>query len=596
MNSTALPRVRQGRGYGLFSLIFCCVLFATAALPFFLTDNPILQSNDNLDGTNLVQLHILKLYGAVFSFAAEIPILHGLSRLFFPAELKIWGFLFAFCDDFLLAYRINLLLKIGIGYASMLFFLRDFAAKEHDSPALRHMVAACFAVLPCQPENALSVASLPLIFCLFRALYLRTGPALRETGGQPRPRSAPWLPPCLLAAIACYPLVSDCSRFGLYILTVLTVFFLYDAIVRKRPHLPFFAGIVLLALGYVLTEYRLFYTFLWLRPETIRDEFRHGSFSYFDFRYTLTETLELLFDGQYHFAATAHKYIVMPVVLAFLLLSNVIKRHRNSLANRFFLAFAAIIAIRWIYLYLVVELLDVNIRILRIIQLDRVYVFLPIILYSLFYMTLESLAGYAGRVVAMLCAAVQAVCIIVTPAIYNDVIRNIRYDAYHATEPGYREYFAEALFERIKKTVGYAGEWSAAVGISPSVLAFNGIRTLDGYHSYYPLAYKRAFRAVIAPELAVDPATREYFDYWGCRAYIFNEVTIAPGKTSPPAPITLRIDPKAFTGLGGRYLFSRARIGNSEELGLTLAGEFSDAATPYVIYLYTIQSALTPGT
>mgnify|MGYP003587189021 CR=1 FL=1 len=589
MNSSASTRNSSGGKRFPAGLFFCGLLFFVAAAPFFLTNDPILQGNDNLDGTNLVLLHILKLYGAVFSFDAQIPMLHGLSRLFFPAELKVWGFLFAFCDDFLLAYRINLLLKIAVGYCGMALFLKAFAAEQGDSPWLRRMVAACFAVLPCQPENALSFASLPLIFCLFRMLYLNTGPA-RAPDRRPLSRA---LLVGLFAGIACYPLLSDFSRYGLYILFVLGLFFLYDAVTRRRPHLPFAAGIALLALGYALTEYRLFYVFLWLRPETIREEFRHSSYSYFNFQYTLTETLELLLDGQYHFASTAHKYILLPAVLVFMLLGR--RAPGRSRAKLFFAAFAAIIAARWLYLYVVVELLDAHFRLFRIIQLDRVYIFLPIILYSLFYMAMAGLAGRAGKTAAALVVAAQAACIIMTPAIYNDALRNIRRETHAAGDYGYREYFSQALFADIKKRIRYAGQWSVAVGFPPSVLSFNGIHTLDGYHSYYPLAYKHAFRAVIAPELAADPDLREYFDYWGCRAYVFSNGAGAKGKRSAPDSVTLRIDPKAFARLGGRYIFSRTAIANSGELGLAPAGKFSDPASPYVIYLYEAHSAPAAG-
>ena len=591
MNSSASTRNSSGGKRFPAGPLFCGILFFAAAAPFFLTTDPILQSNDNLDGTNLVLLHILKLYGAVFSFDAQIPMLHGLSRLFFPAELKVWGFLFAFCDDFLLAYRINLLLKIAVGYCGMSLFLKTFASDQGDSPWLRRMVAACFAVLPCQPENALSFASLPLIFCLFRAVYLNTGPA--KTPDR-RPLS-PALLAGLFAGIACYPLLSDFSRYGLYILFVLGLFFLYDAVRQKRPHPPFALGIALLALGYVLTEYRLFYVFLWLRPETIRDEFRHGSYSYFNFRYTLTETLELLLDGQYHFASTAHKYIVLPAVLAFMFLGRRARSFGRSRAKLFFAAFVAIIAARWLYLFFVVELLDAHSRIFRIIQLDRVYIFLPIVLYSLFYMALEALAGRAGKGAAAFVAAAQAACIIMTPAIYNDALRNIRRDTHGAGEYGYREYFSQALFARIKKRIHYAGQWSVAVGFAPSVLSFNGIHTLDGYHSYYPLAYKHVFRAVIAPELAADRDRREYFDYWGCRAYMFSDDAGTTVKRSAPDSLTLRMDPEAFARLGGRYVFSRTRIANSRELGLALAGTFSDPASPYVIHLYEARSGPDAG-
>ena len=65
----------------------------------------------------------------------------------------------------------------------------------------------------------------------------------------------------------------------------------------------------------------------------------------------------------------------------------------------------------------------------------------------------------------------------------------------------YREFYSTKLFEKIKREIGYNGEWSVAFGMHPRVLQYNGISTLDGYSSYYPQAYKEQFRKLIAPDL-----------------------------------------------------------------------------------------------
>jgi len=54
-------------------------------------------------------------------------------------------------------------------------------------------------------------------------------------------------------------------------------------------------------------------------------------------------------------------------------------------------------------------------------------------------------------------------------------------------------------------------------GPDPMLAPLHGIPAIDGYHNYYPLAYKRAFRPVIAARLAADPALAAYFDGWGSR-------------------------------------------------------------------------------
>lgn len=66
----------------------------------------------------------------------------------------------------------------------------------------------------------------------------------------------------------------------------------------------------------------------------------------------------------------------------------------------------------------------------------------------------------------------------------------------------------------------WAGESGGRVlshGPDPMLAPLHGIPAIDGYHNYYPLSWKRAFRPVIAARLAADADMAAYFDGWGNR-------------------------------------------------------------------------------
>ena len=82
---------------------------------------------------------------------------------------------------------------------------------------------------------------------------------------------------------------------------------------------------------------------------------------------------------------------------------------------------------------------------------------------------------------------------------------------------------------------------------------------------------------------------RIYFDEWGARAYLFSgtdDTVWKPVRTMEVTDYNLSIDADAFREMGGRYLFSRIRLDNAEELGLVLTGVYTQEDSPYEIYLY----------
>ena len=118
---------------------------------------------------------------------------------------------------------------------------------------------------------------------------------------------------------------------------------------------------------------------------------------------------------------------------------------------------------------------------------------------------------------------------------------------------------------------------------------YNGFSTIDGYNNAYPLKYALAFREVIAPQLELNAGHKKYYDSWAGRMYLYNnEVGYGPTRDRVNTPVTLHIDVEAFRGLGGTYIFSRAEIGNAEDLRLTYMRKYSNDHSIYEIFVYKV--------
>ena len=92
-------------------------------------------------------------------------------------------------------------------------------------------------------------------------------------------------------------------------------------------------------------------------------------------------------------------------------------------------------------------------------------------------------------------------------------------------EPSYKEFYDENLFDIIEKSISTSKRTNyniVCIGLSPSILEYNGYHTLDGYFYQYPLSYKHKFRKIIEKELEKSSLLKSYYDDWGSRCYIFS--------------------------------------------------------------------------
>ena len=53
------------------------------------------------------------------------------------------------------------------------------------------------------------------------------------------------------------------------------------------------------------------------------------------------------------------------------------------------------------------------------------------------------------------------------------------------------------------------------------IAAMNDIKVIDGYHTLYPLSYKKRFKKIISQELDSNVELKNYYDTWGNRVYAF---------------------------------------------------------------------------
>ncbi len=124
-------------------------------------------------------------------------------------------------------------------------------------------------------------------------------------------------------------------------------------------------------------------------------------------------------------------------------------------------------------------------------------------------------------------------------------------------------------------------------------MEYNDICTVDGYLGFYEQYYKEDFRKVIAPALERVPESKEYFDTWGARAYLYSGTDlsiVAAVRDYQVSDHDIYIDIDAFKAIGGRYIFSRIELSNAQEAGLVLAGVYTDESSPYTLYVYQTAS------
>ena len=567
-----------------FLLFTGSLLFFQAAVFLIFRENSYIQVHDNLD-LFAAQLQIMKNTDTFFAHDVVLPMLGGISRNTFGSEFSLYNILFFLFPNFW-AYIIGYVLKIAVGIFGFCLLTKDVYKENYITyRPLIIVIAVAFGMIPVFPAYGIAFTSVPIIVFLLRKIY-------REPGKW-------WY-----LGVFLYPLLSYFSYFGFFILAYMVCAIIILWIKDKRFPKGITISLFLLAGGYIFFENRLFKQMLFSDEVTIRTSMLSAELS---FKEIADSVWNVFYTTEFH-AQDSHRYLVLPICLIGLVWINVCyikkKEWEKILTDSCNLTFGFILFNCLIYgLYnwkAFRDLVAMLIPQLTGFQFNRTTFFNPFLWYALLFLVVKRMYDsrakwlrYAANAIVMAAALV----VMFKPQMYNDFYDTCYYNAYSIIKQttvnnlNYREFYSEDLFEQIKEEIDYNGEWSAAYGMNPAVLQYNGISTLDGYLGFYSQEYKEKFRKVIAPALETAEGNRIYFDEWGARAYLFSgsdESTYAPKRDLGLQDTSLAIDPDAYRELGGQYIFSTIEISNQEELGLLLKGTYSDASSPYTIRVYEV--------
>ncbi|MBQ6805861.1 MAG: hypothetical protein IJO97_00320 [Lachnospiraceae bacterium] len=550
---------------------------------FYFGEKSYIAVHDNMD-LFLAQFQMLKNTDSFWKHGVDVPFLGGISRDNLPSELSLYSMLYMIFPAYT-AYILGLLLKIVIAMVSFRLLAKELYPEKFETyRPLIYMTGFAYGIINFFPAFGFAFASMPLAAYLLIRVYKKP---------------SKWL----YVALFLYPLVSYFSYMGIFILGYLVVAIIRLSIKDKKPAWSLMVGLVALALGYVVCEYRLFGQMLLSDEVTIRSTIVNPSLSILE---VLQEIFTVWKDGIFH-ADGVHKKVVLPICIVYFIGNNAYyiwkKQPKKILHDTFnfvmlFLVFNSIIYGLYDFEPLR-TLVETIVPPLEGWQFNRTIFFNSFLWYAALFLILKRFydAGIWQTWIANVIICIAVLVIILEPSRYNDLYYTCYYRAYehfHGEEVDnldYGQFYAVELFEEIKEDIGYDGEWSVAYGLHPAILEYNGIATLDGYLGFYSQQYKEDFRKVIAPALERMEPTRIYYDDWGARAYLYSGTDLSivnATKTVYATDYDIYIDTQALRELDGEYIFSRLALTNAAEKNLKLLGEYTSEDGSYTIYVYQV--------
>ncbi|UOQ70632.1 DUF6044 family protein [Hymenobacter cellulosilyticus] len=556
--------------------------WALLALALFLLPFALLQErsyvtlDDNLD-VELTIPYLLTRHHMALDYGPTTvlePVMNGLPRNALRPGLSVTMLLFGVLEP-LPAYLVQQALVRLLGLLGMYALLRRHLLRGPTKQAAAAGLALAWAVLPFYSIYGLSVLGQPWL--LYAFLNLRRGQG----------RLRDWL------LIAAFPFWSMFIFVGPFVAVGLGLLLLWDLRQGRRWSWPVVGGLGLLLGLYMVVEYPLLYSLLVAKQFVPhRLEFNLSQLGPQSWGGALKSAGQYFLLGQYHASQFFRGVILLALALTLL------SRHRLEPARRRQLL-ALLVALLAVALFcgfypLLMEPLQRVVPALGSFNLTRFHFLTALLGFVLLALCLQVLPD---KRVVMGLVVMQ---IFVGLVMNTEWLHNLRELAGRpkATEPNYQQFVAAPLFARVQDTIRQATGLAprsyrlACLGLPPAIAQLNGFYTLDSYQNNYPLAYKHAFRPIIAGELAKSAALQSYFDHWGNRCYLFSAElgkNFRVGAFQRGVVQDFAFDAGAFQRLGGRYVLAAARLAHPARSGLTPRGEFSARNAYWHLYLYEVQ-------
>ena len=533
------------------------LLLIQAAVFLVFRGESYFQIHDNLD-LFMGHYEMLKKAHLWFAHGVDAPILHGVSRDLFGSEFNLYNFFYIILPTYW-AYLAGYAAKIAIGMISFILLAKDIYKERYENyKPLVIVIAAAFGMIPVFPTYGIAFTSVPFIVLFLRKIYFAE--SVKER--------LPWY-----LAVFFYPLISYFSYHGFFILSYMVCAVIILWIRDKKFPLSTFISIVVLSLGYILLEYRLFGAMLGSDTVTIRTTMDHGDLS---FGQAMATAFSEFVNASFH-SEDSHTYIVLGVVLVALVLINI--GHVRAGKAKEMLTDSINLVMLWIIFNVLIfglyqfapfrHLFEMLVPPLTGFEFARTAYFNTFLWYAELLLVCIRMYDYGKKNLKLLANVIVTLAVVVVmfvPQVYNDFYYTCYNQAYkvikhkETSTVNYNEFYSAKLFEKIKGEIGYNGEWSASYGFHPAILNYNGIASVDGYLGMYAQDYKDKWTAVIEPAFEGSPSLASYFVGWGARVNLISaddENTYAPLRVMDPADKRLVANMGELKSLDCKYIFAR---------------------------------------
>jgi len=484
----------------IISILFIGIFFAFIA---FLGEDASIRVHDNLEANiawykSLADQHLL----FASSYTPNETVMQA-PRIAFGSEWSFIVWLFVWFKP-IIAYNINVILMSLVAFIGTYLFAKDTLKI---SPKIAPFVALSFALLPFWFSGGLSSAGQPLLFWSFDRILKKHNSVFN------------WI------IFLIFPFYSSLILSGLFMM-VLMAGYLGLNFLKKERKVAYGAGIlslIILTVGYILVDYRLFLDIIKIGTPAgftpHRVEFVQGS----TFSECLKTATNSFLGGQNHFPSF-HSYLFLPLVFFYLIYGFFKQKKLDTIV--FCLLILGIIAIiDGFWNFAGFESLKDKLPILKAIQLDRFYSLYPILWFSVYMLIISEIPTK----IAIFLASIQVVIVLFSNQLVGDYMKKTIHGRDYVS---YREFYAEDLFSKVKNVLKQdenPNKKVGMVGLHPAIAQYNQIPTIDGYVVLYSLAYKHQIQSIIQAELNQNKFIKNYFEQWGSRCYLFDNEAIIAG-------------------------------------------------------------------
>ncbi|PCI07186.1 MAG: hypothetical protein COB77_05300, partial [Gammaproteobacteria bacterium] len=296
-------------------LVLISLSFIAMYVYAFYSDNGdiMINSHDNLD--SIVAIYKVMADSDTFfvsnDFAIE-NIMNGLPRVALPRESNVISMLYYYFEP-IDAYIINEALIRIIAFFGMLLLLQKHIVNNAYDNKVGYLIiitgtALTFSLLPYWSQAGISIAGQPLVLYAFLNIKNKDHGIVN------------WI------ILACFPFYSSLILAGMFVLSMLTVIFVYDWIKNKSINLSLISVLVMMSVLSLSAEYRLLDNFL--NPTFISHRIEFVA-KYLTLDQSLARSANLFFKGQTH-SHSIHGVFILPFIfiyVAIMLLEKVIKNY-----------------------------------------------------------------------------------------------------------------------------------------------------------------------------------------------------------------------------------------------------------------------------